>query len=85
MCQRAAGGKCSKIMTLRKMSRREVLNSYSTNRFDIFNDYDGNFPDLDQNRPAPVKNRKAEVNRKPTPPRPKPNFIANYTCYIKGK
>lgn len=77
-----------KIMTLKRLSRKEVLNSYSTNRFDIFNDYEGEFPTLAPERPTPIKNRDMEMNkiltsqkyskvvlRKPPPPRPKPNFF----------
>ena len=48
-------------MILEKISRREVLEVYSTNSFNLLEDYDGNFPEI-----SPRKNIKsidAEINQ----------------------
>lgn len=76
----------SETMTLRRISRKEVLESYSTgNRFDIFNQFDEAFPCLPSQDPTPGSSRIQEANRimtqrrynkvvqaRPPPPRPKP-------------
>lgn len=76
----------SETMTLRRISRKEVLESYSTNnRFDIFNQFDEAFPCLPNQNPIPSLSRVQEANRimtqrrfnkvvysKPPPPRPEP-------------
>lgn len=78
-----------KIMTIKRLSRTEVIKSYSTNRFDIFNEYDNNFPALPLAKSKPVKDRDHEVNKiltgarkynrllyqKPPPPKPAPHFV----------
>lgn len=57
-----------KIMTLKRLSRREVLGSFPLNGYDVFKEYDENFPPMGNGRnPLPVVgevlNREEEVNR----------------------
>ena len=76
----------SKVMTIKKISRKEVMQSYSENRFDIFNNFNTNFPDKITSQ-SNLKNKDSEVNKiftqhrfskvvkfKPNPNPPKPKF-----------
>ena len=48
-------------MILKKISRREVLEVYSTNSFNLLEDYDGNFPAISPRKN--IKNVDAEINQ----------------------
>lgn len=56
-----------KVMTLKRISRKEVLKSYSPKTFETFDDYDQNFPPLATGRTGPddraIINRDEEVQK----------------------
>lgn len=49
-----------KIMTIKKISRREVYETYRQNRFSILDNYEDDFPVL--SKPENIKNKDEEVN-----------------------
>ena len=58
----AAEENINKIMTLKKISRSEVINSFQSNRFETLKNYNEDFPAVIEKEKPKIKNLNAEVN-----------------------
>ena len=67
-------------MTLKKISRKEVLSTYVPNRFELFKDIDTEFPDRLVQNSGKTKNPDKEVNKLLTQKKSAKSLPKRFSC-----